>query len=335
MRYLIALLAASSLLAACTFESVPPDLEKVDTASDLGRLASEPRATSSTRLTASALSPPPVTPTSLPTDPPRRTSSPTPRAHVTGPTTLVFPPVAAIPAGLPPYNRQAWSHWADADGDCQNTRHEVLVAESLGPVTFKTSRQCAVLTGEWWAAFSNTTVTLASDLDVDHFVPLKNAHDSGGSWWDAERKQRYANSLEDPAHLIAVTDGLNQSKGSRGPHQWKPPNTAYWCTYATDWVRIKTTWDLTVTLEEATALREMLATCDATVSIIQGAAQESPVTPIPTPAGDNCDPAYPTVCIPPPPPDLDCGGISHRRFTVLRPDPHRFDGDKDGIGCES
>jgi hypothetical protein len=125
-----------------------------------------------------------------------------------------------------------------------------------------------VLTGEWWAAFSNTTVTLASDLDVDHFVPLKNAHDSGGSWWDAERKQRYANSLEDPAHLIAVTDGLNQSKGSRGPHQWKPPNTAYWCTYATDWVRIKTTWDLTVTREEATALREMLATCGATVRII-------------------------------------------------------------------
>lgn len=49
----------------------------------------------------------------------------------------------------------------------------------------------------------------------------------------------------------------------------------------------------------------------------------------------NCDPSYPDVCIPPPPPDLDCGDISHRRFRVLPPDPHRFDGDKDGIGCES
>jgi len=48
-----------------------------------------------------------------------------------------------------------------------------------------------------------------------------------------------------------------------------------------------------------------------------------------------CDAAYPTVCIPPPPPDLDCSDIPHRNFTVLPPDPHRFDGDHDGIGCES
>lgn len=48
----------------------------------------------------------------------------------------------------------------------------------------------------------------------------------------------------------------------------------------------------------------------------------------------SCDPAYPDVCIPPAPPDLDCGDIPYRRFRVLRPDPHRFDGDRDGIGCE-
>jgi micrococcal nuclease len=52
---------------------------------------------------------------------------------------------------------------------------------------------------------------------------------------------------------------------------------------------------------------------------------------------DGCDPAYPDVCIPPGPPvglDLDCGDIPHRRFTVLPPDPHNFDGDGNGIGCE-
>jgi len=52
-------------------------------------------------------------------------------------------------------------------------------------------------------------------------------------------------------------------------------------------------------------------------------------------ASGGCDPAYPTVCIPPPPPDLDCGNIPYRRFTVLSPDPHHFDGDGNGIGCES
>jgi len=49
----------------------------------------------------------------------------------------------------------------------------------------------------------------------------------------------------------------------------------------------------------------------------------------------NCSAAYPGVCIPPPPPDLDCGDISFRRFTVLPSDPHNFDADGDGIGCEN
>lgn len=61
-----------------------------------------------------------------------------------------------------------------------------------------------------------------------------------------------------------------------------------------------------------------------------------PVVTQPPSQGGNCDPSYPDVCIPPPPPDLDCGDIEHRRFRVLPPDPHRFDGrDQDGIGCES
>lgn len=59
------------------------------------------------------------------------------------------------------------------------------------------------------------------------------------------------------------------------------------------------------------------------------------VAPAPAPARGNCDPSYPTVCIPPSPPDLDCGDVGYRRFQVLPPDPHRFDGDYDGVGCES
>ncbi len=58
-------------------------------------------------------------------------------------------------------------------------------------------------------------------------------------------------------------------------------------------------------------------------------------TPIPTPTKGNCDSHYPTVCIPPPPPDLDCSDIPYRNFTVLQPDPHNFDRNNDGIGCES
>lgn len=52
-----------------------------------------------------------------------------------------------------------------------------------------------------------------------------------------------------------------------------------------------------------------------------------------TPAA-NCDPSYPEVCIPPAPPDLNCPDITERNFKVLPPDPHHFDLNQDGIGCE-
>jgi hypothetical protein len=67
--------------------------------------------------------------------------------------------------------------------------------------------------------------------------------------------------------------------------------------------------------------------------ILAGGATPNPSTS-PSP-GANCDPGYPTVCIPPPPPDLDCVDISYRNFPVLPPDPHQLDPDRDGTGCET
>jgi micrococcal nuclease len=61
-------------------------------------------------------------------------------------------------------------------------------------------------------------------------------------------------------------------------------------------------------------------------------------SPSPSPAPPpqrSCDPSYPTVCIPSPPPDLDCADVPYQDFAVVPPDPHHFDGDHDGIGCES
>jgi endonuclease YncB( thermonuclease family) len=60
----------------------------------------------------------------------------------------------------------------------------------------------------------------------------------------------------------------------------------------------------------------------------------STATPPPPPHTGNCDPSYPDVCIPPPPPDLDCKDVPYTNFRVVGADPHHFDGDRDGIGCE-
>lgn len=66
---------------------------------------------------------------------------------------------------------------------------------------------------------------------------------------------------------------------------------------------------------------------DKIISLIP---KETPVQTYP----NNCDHSYPDVCIPPYPPGLDCSKISYNNFKVLQPDPHGFDKDKDGIGCE-
>lgn len=71
-----------------------------------------------------------------------------------------------------------------------------------------------------------------------------------------------------------------------------------------------------------------------TVASNQASSPEPTPTPTATQSG-NCSPAYPDVCIPTPPPDWDCKDIEYKNFRVLQPDdPHRFDGNKDGIGGE-
>jgi uncharacterized repeat protein (TIGR01451 family) len=46
-----------------------------------------------------------------------------------------------------------------------------------------------------------------------------------------------------------------------------------------------------------------------------------------------CDPSYPTICIPPPPPRLECNDIPYKNFQVLPPDDQHLDNNFDGVGC--
>ena len=115
--------------------------------------------------------------------------------------------------------------------------------------------------GVWIDLFIGKEYSDPSKLDIDHMIPLKNAHISGGWGWSSKRKQLYANDLNESNHLIAVSSSANRSKGSKGPENWRPSNKDYWCEYATDWMSIKINWELTVTNREFNALKEMLNTC--------------------------------------------------------------------------
>jgi 5-methylcytosine-specific restriction endonuclease McrA len=157
------------------------------------------------------------------------------------------------------YDRDDWPHWRDADHDCQDARDEVLIAESLVPVEFFSDLKCDVTRGKWICPYTGRTFTGSGDLDIDHVVPLKNAHVSGAWAWTRERREEFANELADPAHLVAVEARANRSKGDRGPEDWLPAESV--CEYVSSWIAIKRRWALSMSEREAAAVRRVAAEC--------------------------------------------------------------------------
>ncbi|MEV0584575.1 DUF1524 domain-containing protein [Nonomuraea sp. NPDC050310] len=154
------------------------------------------------------------------------------------------------------YDRDLFPHWAAVAGTC-NVRETVLQRDGQDVIT---NASCTATSGTWRSPYDGAVWHQASDIDIDHMVPLAEAWRSGASRWTPAKRRQFANSLAD-SQLWAVTDDVNQHKGDRDPSAWKPPLTSFWCTYALSWVSVKHNWQLTLQPSEKTALQEMLTTC--------------------------------------------------------------------------
>lgn len=169
------------------------------------------------------------------------------------------------------YHRDLYPHWIDQDKDCQNTRAEVLIKNSVEDIKFKrvsgffkkkeanlgrgrvfyknkkpVKKPCNVSYGKWIDPYSNKVFVKASDMDIDHIVSLKNAHLSGAYKWSRSKKRDFANDFD---NLLSVDKKLNRQKGSKSPDQWLPPLKSFRCRYLKKWITIKRKYDLQIEIK--------------------------------------------------------------------------------------
>lgn len=153
----------------------------------------------------------------------------------------------------PRYDRDLYGGWADQDGDCQNTRHEVLELLSTGAVS-KTGDGCAVVRGRWLDPYTGEVERVARDLDVDHLVPLAWAHPRGAYAFEPAKKRAFSN---DARNLFATKAAVNREKGAKGPLEWLPPNESFQCEYVTRFERIVRIWKLSYKAGEGAAMQAL------------------------------------------------------------------------------
>jgi hypothetical protein len=222
------------------------------------------------------------------------------------------------------YDRTKFRLWVDANGDCQDTRDEVLAAESLVRV-----RGCDIRVGKWRSYYDRQVTTRSSGFDIDHLVPLAEAWDSGAGRWTADTRRRYANDLGDSRSLVAVTASSNRSKADQDPAQWQPRYDK--CRYVRQWVAVKIRWSLKVNPAEKQALRSRASRCADTVLTVRRASisRTSSTGAGGTTSGGTTDPRF-DYC-------YQAVAAGYGPYYRSRDAEYAWytDGDGDGVVCES
>jgi hypothetical protein len=177
------------------------------------------------------------------------------------------------------YKRSAFKHWIDVDKNGCNTRAEVLIEEAI--VKPKIGPKCKLTGGKWLSTYDGKTITNASQLDVDHLVPLAEAWRSGAWKWTAGQRQAFANDLDNSEALIAVTLSTNRSKGDKDPSLWMPAKDQ--CVYVQNWISIKVKYSLAVDVKESEKLNSFISTCAITDSSTPNPISSPTVTVTPAP----------------------------------------------------
>jgi hypothetical protein len=152
--------------------------------------------------------------------------------------------------------------WADVDHNGCDQRNDVLHRDLTQVQVRAGTHDCVVVAGVLDDPYTGQTVTFvkadASEVPIDHVVPLAAAWVQGAAAWPADERESFANDLN---NLMATTRAENSAKGDSTADEWVPEDATYGCSYATVVITVKGRYALAVTPAEATALRSLLATC--------------------------------------------------------------------------
>ena len=159
---------------------------------------------------------------------------------------------------IPPYDRDEFGNFIDSDGDCQDTRAEMLIRDSVTPAYFKDATECVVESGLWFDLATGKWFRLASEVDADHGVSLGDAWRSGAWGWTREERTEFANDL---SNLLPMEDGENVRKSDKGPDRWMPPNEHFTCRYITRYVQTKEKYSLSMTKAQLAKVNEVAEAC--------------------------------------------------------------------------
>ncbi|MBC7740983.1 MAG: HNH endonuclease [Bdellovibrionaceae bacterium] len=165
-----------------------------------------------------------------------------------------------FPLPSDPYQREPqFGGWIFRDErKCINTRAEVLERDSKSNVTYRPNG-CTILNGQWDDVYSGQEFSSAEEIQIDHFVPLKNAYMSGAFEWNYKKRCLYANYLGNNFHLLAVSGKENMHKSDHAPNEYVPPNKKYTCEYLKHWLQVKLIWSLRLTPVEVDAIKQKAA----------------------------------------------------------------------------
>ncbi|MGH3313719.1 MAG: HNH endonuclease family protein [Streptomyces sp.] len=160
------------------------------------------------------------------------------------------------PHSLNGYNRDKFEHWA-SNNRWPMTR-EVVLQRDGKDIALDAPAQAA--STRWHSPYDDQILDAASEVHVDHVVPLANAWRSGADEWSSSQRHKFANDLS-TSQLIAVSVVANREKGDQSPDRWTPPNADYQCMYGRAWTHVKFSYGLSVTEKEKTALESLVNTC--------------------------------------------------------------------------